>query len=212
MARRSSSWERARALRPQQGQPPGEPEDLKIEGMEAEGEGPPALPREAHLTPVEPAAPPKPEEPHVLFGTKHDQKTIAIAAGIGFAFIGIIYGAMAYNDPKLSKGLSPYLTCFFAALHGGMAFGLITQLALVYRDRVVVLCTILGILLGEFGFLWGSGQMENFVLDRLTFGMIVAVFFWSGFVGFWVGFIFYAKRLQRLQRFQSRYRGRSEEI
>jgi len=165
-------------------------------------EGAATPPAEEPPPPQEPAPhEQKPSEISVIFGNRETQKTIGIIAGVAFVSIALIYFLLFKNDPDFR-----ILALLFAALHGGLGGMLIGQLILVYPDRVMVLFTLMGVVVGESIFLAASGVIDKgFVFDLDTFHGLVAVFFWAGFVGFWLGFVAYARRVSARKRFQQRF-------
>ena len=60
-------------------------------------------------------------------------------------------------------------------------------------------------MMAEAVYFFATGKFQNFVFDRETLPAIVLLFFWGCFVGFWVGFVNYAKRRKAHQRFQQRF-------
>jgi len=146
-------------------------------------------------------------ERNVLFGTRENRKTIAILAAVGFVLAAILHSLVARSE----RGFS-VVAMLFSALHGGLIGMLFGQLILVYPDRVMVIFTLMGVLLGEFIYLAASGKFDTFEFNRETFQAILAIFFWSGFVGFWFGFVAYARRQEARRRFHERVGQRQEEM
>ncbi len=143
---------------------------------------------------------------HVIFGTPEDRKTIIILSVVGFFVIGLVYCFVARHERPF-----PLIALLFTALHGALMGMLLGQLILVYPDRVVVICTLLAILVAELAYVVGASQSKPFEFNREALQAMTALFFWAGFVGFWVGFAMYARREGARQRFQKRVGERKEE-
>lgn len=140
----------------------------------------------------------------MLFGPPGTQKTILILAIAGLLVSGIVYYALAPALDKAAEGLR-VVPMIFVMIHGALTGMLLGQLIMVYPDRIIILFTLMTVFIAEtiFGALtWGG--TEKFVFNRASFGIILAILFWGGFVGFWIGFAFYAKRLRDRQRFNRR--------
>jgi hypothetical protein len=140
----------------------------------------------------------------MLFGPPGTQKNILILAIVGLLFSGIVYYASPAAKENAAKGLQA-APMIFVMIHGALTGMLLGQFILVYPDRIIILFTLMSMLVAEtiFGAVtWGG--TEKFVYNRSTFGIILAILFWGGFVGFWIGFAFYAKRLSDRKRFQRR--------
>jgi len=148
----------------------------------------------------------QPAEKSVLFGTPSDRKTIAIVAGVGFVVMGLFH----YLVGRASGGTS-IAAILFTALHGALLGMLLGQLILVYPDRVVIIFTLLVGLVGELVYVVGTGRTAHFELNAQTVQAITAIFFWGGFVGFWIGFLMYTKHQKARMRFQQRIEDRAEE-
>ena len=143
---------------------------------------------------------------NLLFGTRENQKTIAVIAAVCFVAVAIVDFLIAKDEQPF-----PFVALLFTALHGGLVGMLAGQLILVYSDLMVIICTAMAVVIGEVTWLAISGVLDTgFVLDRHQLQAIVAVFFWSGFLGFWVGFIAFAKRLSERRHFQKRFQGEDE--
>ena len=148
----------------------------------------------------------KPVKKHVIFGTPEDRKTIIILMVIGFFVVGLVYSFVARNERPF-----PIIALLFTALHGALMGMLLGQLILVYPDRVVIICTLLAILIAELAYVVGTSQSKPFEFNRDAFQAMTALFFWAGFVGFWIGFAMYARREGTRVRFQKRIEERREE-
>ncbi len=152
-------------------------------------------------TPAKPAEKPFESERLMLFGPPRTQKTIAMVSGIGLVFTAIVYAI-------LSKDVKPFPLAglIFVAIHGALLGMLLSQLILVYPDRNIIIFTLMAVVVGESiygGVIWS--KLPEFVFNRQRFQEILAIFFWAGFVGFWVGYAFYAKRQSDRKKFVQRY-------
>jgi hypothetical protein len=146
------------------------------------------------------ASKPRPAERGVVFGTPEDRKKIAISAAVGFAIMALVFLVISKDERPF-----PAVPMILVAIHGGLLGMLFAQLALVFPDRVIVICTLFGGVMAEVIYFFASGKYQKFDFDRPTFQEIVLLFFWGAFIGFWVGFVNYAKRRKAYQRFQQRY-------
>jgi len=133
---------------------------------------------------------------NVIFGTRKNRKNIAELAAATFVFAGLVHLILAWNERPFSV-----MALLFSAFHGGLLGMLIGQLIWVYPDRVMIAFASIGALLGEVGLLAATGRFEPFRFNRDTFQAMIALAFWFGFIGFWVGFILFAKRLRERWRF-----------
>ena len=139
----------------------------------------------------------------MLFGPPQTQKTIAILAFAGLVVAALVYGVLLRSRPEATF---PWPGFIFTALHGALTGMLLGQLILVYADRIIILFTLMSIFVSETVYgaaMWSA--LPKFEFTRERFQEILAIFFWAGFVGFWIGFAFYAKRLRDRRRFQQRY-------
>ncbi len=137
----------------------------------------------------------------MLFGPPATQKNIAVFAAMGLVFMGLFYFLLAREERPF-----PWPGLIFAAVHGALLGMLIGQLILVYADRIIVLFTLMAMFIAEtiYGAARWSG-LQKFEFNRARFQEILAILFWAGFVGFWIGFIFFVNRLRARERFKKRY-------
>lgn len=149
----------------------------------------------------------QPARKHVIFGTPEDRKTIIILMIVGFLTVGLVYYFVAKDERPF-----PVIALLFTALHGALMGMLLGQLILVYPDRVVIIFTLLAILIAELAFVVGTSQSKPFRFNREALQAMTALFFWAGFVGFWIGYAMYARREGARQRYQRRFGDRKEEL
>ena len=128
------------------------------------------------------------EERLMLFGPPATQKTILVFIIVGLLFSGLLYFLSPPAPQNADKGLR-VVPMIFVMVHGALLGMLLGQLFLVYADRIIVLFTLMGVVIGEAIFCAVKYNDHPFVYHRVAMGMLLGVFFWSGFVGFWIGFI-----------------------
>ncbi len=140
------------------------------------------------------------EERGVIFGTPQNRKAIIIMSIAGFVLVGLVHFFMTRNDSDFSVP-----AVILTAVHGGLIGMLMGQLMFVYPDGVMVVSTLIAIAAFEGLYVfWRSGDVRGFEFDRNALTAMVGIFFWSGFVGFWGGFIFYITGHQKREHFQKR--------
>jgi hypothetical protein len=136
----------------------------------------------------------------MLFGPPRTQKNIAVISVTGLVLMGLIYVVLAKDEKPFPVG-----ALIFAAIHGGLLGMLMGQLILVYADRMIVLFTLMAVVVAES--IYGATHWAGLetINHRQLFQEVLGIFFWAGFVGFWLGFIFFVKRLRDRARFQRRF-------
>ena len=147
------------------------------------------------------------EKKSVLFGSRADRKAIIVMSIVGFLVMALAYYVVAAAE---GSGISiPAL--LFTAFHGALLGMLLGQLIFVYPDNIMIIFTLLTVVIGETAYVFGLRRPGKPAFDIDDFLATVAVFFWAGFVGFWVGFLVYVKRVRARQRFRRRYETRQAE-
>ncbi len=190
---------------PQEGQDVVSPGGVGVDGIAPD-------PAQAQPAPVaeKPKEPEGPKEAAfeserlMLFGKPQTQRTILKFAIGGFVAIGVLYYVIAHEE----KGFH-WVPLIFTAVFGGLAGMLVGQIALVFKRMVFWICAGLLIAASEGG--WALFLQDRNEAHSTIFSGVVAIFFLAGFIGFWVGFIFYQKQLRRQERFQQRYSQMLEE-
>jgi len=145
-------------------------------------------------------------EKSVLFGTRDNRKMIIIMSGVGVMLLGLFHYAISPEGE-----LSP-AALIFTAIHGGLLGMLLGQLMLVYPDRVMVVFVLMAVLLCESLYVVATGKLDHFEFNVEVLRDMTAIFFWSGWVGFWLGFIMLAKRAKRRRAFQQRFQSAADEL
>lgn len=149
----------------------------------------------------------QPVERSVLFGTRENRKVILILSGVGLVVFALAYYLVAAKEEFSVAAM------IFTAINGALLGMLLGQLTLVYPDRAIVVCTLMGVLLGETLYVVLSVRGEDaFAFNSEVLRDMTAIFFWAGWLGFWIGFIAFAKRQARRQRFQQRVHRSTEDL
>ncbi len=136
----------------------------------------------------------------MLFGPPATQKNILILAIVGLVVMGLIYVVLAKDERPFPVG-----ALIFTAIHGALLGMLMGQLMLVYADRLIVLFTLMAVVVAES--IYGATRWAGLdkVDHRQLFQEVLGIFFWAGFVGFWIGFVFFVRRLRARAKFQRRF-------
>ena len=153
-----------------------------------------------------PAASRPPAGKGVLFGTPDNRKVIIIMSVVGMLLFALLHFVIS------PEGQLSVAALIFTAVHGALLGMLIGQVMLVYPDRVMVVFVVMAVLLGETVYLAATKQFEHFEFNVERLRDMTAIFFWAGWVGFWLGFIVLVKRAKRRRLFQMRFQAAAEEL
>jgi len=166
--------------------------------------------RVAEMKPAAPtgATPQAAAERSVIFGTPDDRKRILIMMGVGLVLFALGYYLLAKDTGAVSIA-----ALIFTAINGALLGMLLGQLMLVYPDRVMVVFVLMAVLLGETLYVVASGKLEKgFTFTADVLRDMTAIFFWAGFLGFWFGYIMFARRQIKRRRFQQRIQRVADEV
>lgn len=151
--------------------------------------------------------PAKPAGPgdSVIFGSRESAKRIGIMAGVfGVILAGIFFALYRGEDNVIWP--TGFVLIFGALL--GMVIG---QMAFVHPYRQLVIPAMAMMFFGVL--LWVMAFMSpvDWELTRGNYLALVGLLFVCGFVGYWVGYLFYRKTIGESRRFQERHHARIED-
>ena len=142
----------------------------------------------------------------VIFGSRESAKGIGVMAGLfGIVLAGIFF-AMYRGDGDTIWPATGFVLIFGALL--GMVVG---QMAFVHPYRQLVIPALAMMFFGVLLWVMAFMMPVDWALTRGNYLALVGLLFVCGFVGYWLGYVFYRRTVGESRRFQERHHARIED-